>query len=101
MSQAYRGDEVFFHHKGNPCVGKVLSTGRHGCTIEHEGKQHRVKWDKIAGHKSRVPQTYRILHDGDDGLIVENQDGKRRFLNIPPESRAERLELDPQKKTTP
>lgn len=99
MSRAYPGDEVFFHHRGAPCVGKVLAAGRHGCTLEHEGKQHKVKWENIAGHKSRVPQQYRVLHEGDDGLIVENQHGKRRFLGIPPEAKAEVLELGKQKPT--
>lgn len=97
MSHAYPGDEVFFHHRGAPCVGKVLAAGRHGCTLEHEGAKHRVKWEKIAGHKSRAPQQYRVLHEGEDGVIVENQHGKRRFLGIPPEARAEVLELDKQK----
>ena len=97
MSNAYPGDEVFFHVGGQPVVGKVLSAGKHGATIEHEGKQHRVKWDRIAGHKSRVPQNYRVLHEGDDGLIVENQHGKRRFLGIPREARAEVLELGNQR----
>lgn len=103
MSRAYPGDEVFFHHCGMPCVGKVLSTGRHGCTLDRDGKQHKVKWEHIAGHKSRVPQQYRILHEGEDGLIVENQHGKRRYVGIPPEARAEILETDRQKPapTTP
>ena len=97
MSRAYPGDEVFFHFKGEPCCGKVLATGKHGCTVEHGGKQHRLKWEHLAGHKTRAQQTYKVLEQGEDGLIVENQHGKRRFIGIPPEARAEVLSLGPQK----
>ena len=97
MSRAYPGDEVFFHHKGQPKAGKVLCTGPHGCTVEHEGEKHKLKWEHLAGHKSRSPQDYKVLDHGEDGLIVENQHGKRRFLGIPPEARAEQLELAEQK----
>lgn len=96
MSHAYPGDEVFFHHSGQPKCGKVLSAGKHGCTVEHEGKQHKVKWEYLAGHKKRAPQQYKVLDHGEDGMIVENQHGHRRFLSVPPEARAERLELGPQ-----
>lgn len=99
MSRAYPGDEVFFHHKGEPKCGKVLCTGKHGCVVEHEGERHKLKWEHIAGHKSRAPQSYKVLHHGEDGLIVENQHGQRRYLGIPPEARAERLELAPQQIT--
>lgn len=96
MSHANPGDEVFFHHKGQPKVGKVICTGRHGCTVEHDGEKHRLKWAHVAGHKSRVPQEFRVIDHGEDGLIMENQHGARRLLSIPPEARAERLALTPQ-----
>lgn len=97
MSRAYPGDEVYFHHKGVPKAGKVLCTGVHGCTVEHEGEKHKLKWEHLAGHKSRAPQDYKVIDHGEDGLIVENQHGKRRFLGIPPEAREEQLELSDQK----
>lgn len=91
---AYPGDEVYFHHKGQPKVGKVLATGKHGCTVSEEcGTQHKLKWEHLRGHKSRVPQHYRILHEGEDGLIVENQHGKRRLLAIGSEAKAEQLSV--------
>lgn len=96
MSRAYPGDEVYFHKSGSPCCGKVLAAGKHGCTVEHEGKQHKIKWEHLAGHKKRAPQQYKVLDHGEDGMIVENQHGQRRFLAIPPEARVERLELTPQ-----
>lgn len=96
MTYAYPGDEVYFHHKGQPKAGKVLSVGRHGCTVDHEGEQHKLKWEHLAGHKKRAPQQYKVCDHGEDGLIVENQHGHRRFLSIPPEARAEQLALGPQ-----
>jgi hypothetical protein len=102
MNLAYKGDEVFFHHKGKPKCGKVLSTGKHGCTVEHEGEKHNLKWAHIAGHASRAKQDYKVLKHGDDGMIVENQDGHQRFIAIPPEARDEQLKLNaaPKKKPT-
>jgi hypothetical protein len=91
---AYPGDEVYFHYRGEPSVGKVISVGQHGCTVDSDGKQHKLKWEHLRGHKSRVPQQYRVLHDGEDGVIVENQHGKRRLLSIPPEARSQQLKLD-------
>ena len=101
MSRAYPGDEIFFHKAGSPCCGKVLSTGKHGCTVEHEGKQHKLKWEHLSGHKKRSPQSYKVLDHGEDGMIVENQHGQKRFLSVPPEARAERLALGPQEAAKP
>lgn len=95
------GDEVFFHHKGVPKAGKVLCAGKHGCTVEHEGEQHKLKWEHLAGHKTRAPQRYTVVEEGEDGLIVQDASGKRRLVSIPPEARAEQLELEPQKKQRP
>jgi hypothetical protein len=91
---AYAGDEVFFHKGGQPVSGKVLCAGRHGCTVEHGGQQHKVKWEHVAGHKKRAMQRYKVLEKGEDGLIVEDGSGRRRYVGIPPEARGERLVLD-------
>lgn len=90
---ANRDDEVYFHKGGQPVSGKVLCSGKHGCTVEHDGKQHKVKWEHLAGHKKRAPQRYSVVEEGEDGLIVQDQHGKRRLVSIPPEARAERLVL--------
>lgn len=91
---AYAGDEVFFHRAGQPVSGKVLCTGKHGCTVEHGGARHKVKWEHIAGHKKRAVQRYHVVEEGEDGLIVQDSTGKRRYVGVPPESRQERLKLD-------
>lgn len=102
MSRASKDDEVYFHHKGQPKSGKVLCTGKHGCTVQEEcGTQHKLKWEHLAGHKKRAPQQYKVLDHGEDGLIVENQHGQRRYLGVPPEARAEQLVLDEQKSGSP
>lgn len=99
---AFPGDEVYFHHKGKPKVGKVKCAGRHGCVVDdEEGAEHKLKWQHLAGFKSRTPQEYKVLHHGEDGLIVQNQHGHQRYLGIPPEARAEQLELGPQKNSGP
>lgn len=95
MSRADCGDEVFFYHGGEPRSGRVVCTGKTGCVVEHGGKQHRLKWSKISGYKSRAPQTYRVIDQGEDGVIVENQHGKRRYISIPAEARDDRLKLTP------
>ena len=93
MSRASIGDEVFFHHQGEPKVGKVLCVGKHGCTVEHEKEQHKLKWEHIAGHKTRAKQDYTVEHHGEDGMIVKDKDGKKRYIAIPPEARAEQLSV--------
>ena len=87
------GDEVYFHHKREPKSGKVLAVGKHGCTVEHGGQQHRLKWEHLAGHKTRAPQRYTVVEEGVDGLIVADHTGRKRLVNIPPEARAEQLEF--------
>lgn len=94
--KAARGDEVYFHHKGEPKSGKVLAAGRHGCTVDHGGTQHKLKWEHVAGHKTRAPLNYKVLEEGEDGLIVGDEHGRKRLVRIPPEARAEQLELAPQ-----
>lgn len=90
---ANRGDEVYFHKSGQPVSGKVLAAGRHGCTVDHGGKQHKLKWEHLVGHKKRAPQRYTVLEEGEDGLIVADSSGRKRYVGIPPEARAERLAL--------
>jgi hypothetical protein len=95
---ASKDDEIYFHHKGMPKSGKVLCTGKHGCTVDCGGEQHKLKWEHLAGHKKRAPQRYTVVEEGEDGIIVQDASGKRRLVAIPPEARAERLELAKPKK---
>lgn len=77
------GDHLYVHHGGQPCTGRVVCHGRHGVTVEVDGQQHRVKWDKVLGHKQRAPQRYNVLDHGEDGMLVEDAQGRRRFIKTP------------------
>jgi predicted ABC-type ATPase len=89
-----RGDHVYFQHKAGPQAAKVLCTGKHGIHVEHGGKPHKVRWEHVLGHKKRASQKYNVLDEGEDGLIVEDAAGQRRYLNIPPEARGEKMVLE-------
>lgn len=88
-----RGDHVYFQHKAGPQAAEVLCTGKHGITVKHGGGHHKVRWEHVLGHKKRAAQKYDVLDEGEDGLIVQDADGQRRYLNIPPEARAEKMVL--------
>lgn len=92
-THAYVGDEVYFHLNGEPVAGSVVAVGKHGCTIKHKEKHHKIKWSGIAGHKKRSQQRYTVVEQGEDGMIVADSSGKKRYVHIPPEARGERLEL--------
>jgi predicted ABC-type ATPase len=88
-----KGDHVYFRHPKGPHAAEVLCTGRHGITVRHEGQHHRVKWEHVLGHKTRKSQKYNVLDEGEDGLIVQDEDGQRRYINVPPEARGEKMVL--------
>lgn len=92
--EVMKGDEVYFRHASGPTAAKVLCTGKHGIQVHHEGKPHKVKWEHVLGHKTRAPQKYDVLDEGEDGLIVQDQHGQRKYLNVPPEARGEKLVLE-------
>ena len=78
---ASAGDEMYFHHNGQPKTGKVVCHGKHGCQAKDcEGNLHKLKWDAIAGHKKRAVTSVKVLEDGEDAAIVENNYGHRQLL---------------------
>lgn len=85
------GDELYVHHMSGPCAGKVVAHGKHGVTVELDGAQHKVHWDKVLGHKKRAAQQYRVVDEGEDGMIVEDARGQRRFMGIPPDAREDKM----------
>ncbi len=99
VSHAFAGDEVYFHKGGQPAAGKVVCSGKHGCTVDHKGERHKVKWERVLGHKKRAERRYHVEDEGEDGMIVRDDTGKRHFVGIPPEAKAERLELNKPVKT--
>jgi hypothetical protein len=88
------GDDVYFHHKkAGPQVGKVKAVGKHGATIHHKGEPHKVKWEHVLGHKKRKEQAYKVEDEGEDGMIVKDGTGKRRYLAVPPDARTDKMVL--------
>lgn len=85
------GDYIYFQCADGPRTGRVRARGKHGCTIDCDGEQHKVRWDKVLGHKKRARQRYTILDEGEDGLIVQDAAGQRRYLSIPPDAGEDRL----------
>lgn len=86
-------DHVYFQHGSGPRAGRVLAHGKHGCTVECDGESepHRVTWDKVLGHKKRAAQRYSVIDEGEDGMIVEDAAGQRRYLSIPPDADEDKL----------
>ncbi len=85
------GDEVFVRHPRGDCSARVVATGKHGITATIGGKPHRVKWENVLGHKARTALHYNIVERGEDGHLVEDAGGARRFINIPNEAKADPL----------
>lgn len=81
------GDRVFFQHPQGARSGRVDACGKQGATIKCEGQHHRVKWDKVLGHKRLANQRMNVIERGHDGIMVEDAGGTRRFLYIPREER--------------
>ena len=86
-----RGDEVYFRHKTGPLAGKVLSRGAHGVIVEHKGKRHPVRWGDLHGHKVKVRPEVKVVDQGEDGMIVEDRSGGRRFVHDPLEPPREQM----------
>ena len=85
------GDEVYLHHPNGPVVARIAAHGRHGITAQVGGKLHRVKWDKVLGHRKRMAQELHVEDEGEDGMVVRDQHGRRHYMAIPPESREEMM----------
>lgn len=81
------GDHLYVHHEGQPCTGCVVAHGRHGVTVDVGGKRHKLKWDKVLGHKTRAQQRYDVVEQGEDGMLVQDAQGRRRYVAIPNDSK--------------
>jgi len=81
------GDHLYVHHGGQPCTGEVVAHGRHGVTVKIGGQHQKVRWDKVLGHKRRLPQRYSVVDHGEDGMLVQDALGRRRYVAIPNDSK--------------
>jgi hypothetical protein len=82
------GDEVYCHHPAGPHAGRVASHGKHGVTLEGGIKG---RWEHVLGHKRRAGQEYTVVDEGEDGCIVQDKNGLKQFIAVPPEARQEQM----------
>lgn len=85
------GDEIYINHRSGPHAARVIAHGEHGATVELNGAHHKVQWKHVLGAKKRATQHYNVVDEGEDGVIVEDSNGRRRFLNIAPEAREDKM----------
>lgn len=81
MLHLERDDEVYFNDRDGPRRGRVLCHGKHGCTVECDGRRQRVKWEHVLGHHKRAQPEHRLVEQGEDGAILEDARGRRRYLH--------------------
>lgn len=73
-------DHVYFRDGENILHGHVRACGEHGATIQSDAGTHRVTWDRVMGHKQRAKVDMKVVDQGEDGAIVEDESGRRFFL---------------------
>lgn len=88
------GDELYFHHpQTGPRSGKVIAHGAHGVTLQcATGQRYPVRWNQLLGAKQRLTQDFEIVERGEDGAVVADDRGRRRFLRWP---KAEEEPMEP------
>lgn len=81
------GDTVYARSDAGPVVLKVLASGKDGFTGEdNKGERHKLPHDRYLGHQRRVKHSYRIADEGEDGSLLEDETGNRRFIQGKPPS---------------
>jgi hypothetical protein len=77
------GDHVYAQHpEHGPLAVKVHCTGRDGfVAVCDEGKRHRLTYDTYLGHKSRALHRFQVRDQGEDGAIIADETGRRRYLH--------------------
>lgn len=80
ITRAEKGDHVFFTHEGQPHSAPVVCHGKHGVTVRHKGKHVTVPWGGLLGHHTRAERKYAVIDEGEDGAIIQDEDGTRRFM---------------------
>jgi hypothetical protein len=87
------GDEVYISHAKGPRAGKVLAHGEHGATVKCDGesKPYKVGWKHVLGAKKRAVQHYNVIDQGEDGMIVEDAAGMRRYITVAPDAREDKM----------
>ena len=85
------GDEVYINHAKGPRAGRVVAHGEHGATVDCDGERHKVGWKHVLGAKKRATQHYNVVDQGEDGMIVEDAAGMRRYITVAPDAREDKM----------
>ena len=78
------GDSIYYRHPETdaPHHGVVAGIGKHGMLVDADGGgEHKVHWDKYIAHRARAERKLTIIDRGEDGSIMEDEDGKRVFVH--------------------
>lgn len=76
-----RGDEIYVQHPEKGAISaKVLAVGKDGVSIAHDDGHVGVRWGAVLGHKKRRERNVKVVEEGEDGFIAEDEDGKRVFV---------------------
>lgn len=80
-TDVFCGDSVYFIHPelGAQCAD-VISVGRDGVSVSHNGGEHGVLWEHLLGHKTRRARKLTLLDRGEDGGIAKDEEGKNVFI---------------------
>lgn len=76
------GDHVYVRHpERGPMAVRVLATGKHGLTATCPmGDLYRVHWERILGVKARMNRKFKLVDNGAEGCILEDDQGQRRYV---------------------
>lgn len=77
------GDAIYYKHpeSGQPHHGVVAGIGKHGMLVDADGGgEHQVEWGNYIAHKARAERKLTIVDRGEDGSIMEDENGKRVFV---------------------
>lgn len=77
------GDSIYYRHPetGAAHHGVVAALGKHGVTTDADGGgEHQVRWASFLGHRRRAERKLTIVDRGEDGCIMEDEDGKRVYV---------------------
>lgn len=77
------GDRIYCRHpKLGAISAPVLSVGKHGVSIPHESGKGAVgvRWNAVLGHQKRRERKLKVLEEGEDGFIAEDDDGQRVYV---------------------
>lgn len=76
-------DSVYFKHPELGVThGVVAAVGEHGFTADsEEGNECGVPWGDFVGHRKRSKRSVKVIDQGEDGMMLEEEDGSRVYFH--------------------